>query len=118
MQFTNTSDIIDSRDVIAAIDELNDKYNEDGADKVAVSVVLQPLLDLADVCECNSPDWHNGVALVHESYFTEYTKQLANDGMELKTDWPYNCIDWDAAAEQLKQDYYYVEFDGETYYIQ
>lgn len=30
--------------------------------------------------------------------------------------WPYNCIDWEKAANELKQDYSTVDFEGETYY--
>lgn len=33
------------------------------------------------------------------------------------TEWPLRHIDWDAAAEELKQDYTSVEFDGVTYWI-
>ena len=31
--------------------------------------------------------------------------------------WPYSCIDWEQAAEELQQDYMSVEFDGVTYWM-
>lgn len=56
--------------------------------------------------------------LIHDDYFTQYAQELAEDcGMIGRNDkWPYTCIDWDAAAEELKVDYSTVEFDGHTYY--
>lgn len=31
--------------------------------------------------------------------------------------WPNNCIDWGRAAEELKVDYFEVDYDGVTYLI-
>ncbi len=59
-------------------------------------------------------------ALIHEAYFEDYARQLADD-LALYNDrnvsWPYTCIDWAQAAEELKQDYTSVDFDGETYWV-
>lgn len=58
------------------------------------------------------------LTLIHEDYFTQYAQEWAEAcGMIGKNDkWPYTCIDWYAAAEELKQDYSTVEFEGHTYY--
>lgn len=31
--------------------------------------------------------------------------------------WPFTCIDWDKAAQELQMDYTSVEFDGITYWV-
>lgn len=65
-------------------------------------------------------DWHHGETLIRESYFSTYAQELASDlhGDAIRNaSWPFDCIDWDEAAEKLKQDYTEVEFDGVTYLI-
>lgn len=53
------------------------------------------------------------------SEFQDYAEQLAQDLGRISGDegWPLNHIDWEAAAEALKEDYMEFEFDGETYLI-
>ena len=84
---------------------------------------LKALLALADEAEC-SPDWLYGETLIHEDYFTDYIEELINDCYELPKefnsgDWPWchMTIDYAAAADEAKQDYMEVNFDGATYYI-
>ena len=33
------------------------------------------------------------------------------------SNWPFNCIDWEKAAEELQQDYMSIDFDGVTYWM-
>ena len=84
---------------------------------------LKALLALADEAEC-SPDWSYGETLIHEDYFTDYTEEMINDCYELPKEfnsgaWPWRhmTLDYEAAADEAKQDYMEVNFDGETYYI-
>lgn len=58
------------------------------------------------------------VTLIRDGYFEDYARQTAEDlGLiSSETQWPATCIDWDAAATELRQDYTSVEFDGEDYY--
>ena len=72
----------------------------------------------------SSPDWSYGEQLIHEDYFTEYTEELVNDCWEMPKEfnegkWPWNhmFMDWESAAEELKQDYFTIGVQGETYYI-
>lgn len=62
-------------------------------------------------------DWYP-VTLIKESYFEDYARELADDIGAVSKDatWPNNCIDWEEAADMLKQDYSSLEIDGETYY--
>ena len=84
---------------------------------------LKALLALADEAEC-SPGWSHGETLIHEDYFTDYIEKLINDCYDLPKefnsgDWPWRhmTIDYEAAADEAKQDYMEVTFDGQTYYI-
>jgi hypothetical protein len=113
----NSADIIDSRDIIARIEDLESLMGPDMDDDEAHE--LEALKALAAEAEPYCPDWTYGEALIRDSYFEEYAEQLADDLgiMDPKATWPLNCIDWAAAAEQLKQDYTAVDFDGVTYWV-
>lgn len=55
--------------------------------------------------------------LIHEDSFKEHAQQLADDIHDMNDNcWPFTCIDWDQAADELKMDYSSAELDGETYY--
>ena len=105
-------DIIDSRDVIDRLIDLRDDPDLDIEEYNA-------LRELDREGEQNSEDWEYGATLIHERYFKEYAQELADDIGAIPADqsWPCNCIDWDEAAEQLKQDYTEVQFGEETYYV-
>lgn len=63
-------------------------------------------------------DWPLGETLIRDSYFEDYARQLAEDVGAIHSDakWPCTCIDWKEAADELKQDYSAIEFDGITYW--
>lgn len=164
----NTDDVIDSRDVIARIEELEgerqdcadrideaqEEYDnaETTADRDGVDFVdrerlrseidsaramlaewdrdnteeLKGLEDLAEEAEGCAEDWFYGAQLIRDSHFKDYAQELAedtcpfsrgSDEAKLLESWPYRCIDWRQAAEELKQDYSSVEFDGVTYWV-
>jgi hypothetical protein len=133
-EISNTDDMIDSRDVIARIEELEDdraqvlacvedetrsarELDDWDADNGAE---LAALKSLADEAEGYAPDWHHGETLIRDSYFKDYARDLAEDlhGREaLSGAWPFGCIDWEEAAQELQQDYTSVLFDGVTYWV-
>jgi len=153
----NTQDIIDSRDVIARIEELEGElealqeavteaeeelaeYEDDmkwseehKAAKEALKDAKRELEEWKESEEAEeleklkalagegegSPDWNYGETLIRDSYFTEYAEQLAQDTCDMgkAEDWPFRYIDWEAAAEELKQDYFSIDFDGVDYWI-
>lgn len=107
------ADIMDSRDIIEKITELEsdeDNLDEDDRDE------LKNLRALAEKAS-GSPDWQYGEALIADSYFEEYARDLAEDIGAIQKDatWPNQYIDWDAASDALKQDYMSVTY-GETEY--
>ena len=112
----NSEDIIDSRDVIARIEEL--EAAEDGTDDELAELVT--LRKLAEQASGYAPDWRYGTTLVRDSYFMEYAQQLAEDCSDVdfrKLAWPLTCIDWEKAARELRMDYTAVDFDGVTYWV-
>jgi hypothetical protein len=115
----NNEDVIDSRDVIERIAELEDMNPADFDAAPELRDELHALLALADEASQYADDWKYGSVLVRDSYFTEYAEQLAEDLGMVSRDlsWPLNRIDWDAAADDLKIDYTSVDFDGVTYWI-
>ena len=95
----------------AAKEELQDFKDEYG-DK------LDSLKKLAEEGESAATDWTYGECMIRESYFTEYSMQSIKDCGELPQDIPsYIEIDEEKTAENLKQDYQEIDFDGVTYYI-
>lgn len=127
----NAANILDSRDIIARIEDLRsdrDDYTPDGTktpnpeawalDDPDGAEELAALEKLADQCE-GYGDWEYGETLIADSYFTSYAEELAEDIGAIKRDaeWPLRHIDWEAAAEELKADYMAVDFDGETFWM-
>ena len=122
----NGQDILDSRDVIARIDELESEISDNAdlpedeqVDMEEEKAELKALQALTEKGE-GSADWPHGETLIRDSYFTDYAQDLASDlyGEEIDdAHWPFDCIDWEQAASALQQDYTSVDFDGVTYWI-
>jgi hypothetical protein len=126
---SNRDDVIDSRDVIARLEELTEERQaladaDDatadleawGAENGEELAALHALSDEAS----GYADWTYGASLIRDSYFEEYAQELADDigAIDRNANWPLNCIDWKRAARELRMDYRAVEFDGVTYWIQ
>ena len=139
---SNSDDVIDSRDVIERIDELEteltDAYEGEGnsprltfdewvtnaADDDAHTLQdaareFKALKAVADEAEGYASDWKHGEAMIRDSYFETYARELADDIGAVSKDqsWPNSFIDWEAAADALKQDYTSVDFDGVEYWV-
>ena len=126
---TNTDDLIDSRDVIARIEELEadmedmpphsapvwDNPDYEGWEEREELSILRALAIEGE----GSPDWEHGETLIHHRYFAEYAQELAEDIGAIAHDaqWPLGYIDWTAASDALKIDYLSVDFDGQEYWI-
>ncbi len=141
---SNSDDIIDPRDVIARIEELQDQRDsaKDAAtegptedtsgtwltqDGMLVSdtwteddeTEYQSLKAFASDGEACA-DWSHGEAMIRDSYFVTYAQELADDlgymNGNKAMNWPFTCIDWKQAARELQYDYTSAEFDGVTYW--
>ena len=124
---SNMDDVIDSREIIERIEELEtdlaDGAYSDAEDRAADEAELKALKALAEEASGCS-DWKYGETLIRGSYFEEYTEELINDCYEFPKEfnsgeWPWRhmSIDYEAAAEELKMDYTSVDFDGVEYWI-
>lgn len=116
---TPSEDIIDSRDVIERIAELEAMPFEGlrREDDPEIGEEYAALRDLREQGETLG-DWAYGVALISDDYFVEYAKQLAEDigAIDREAAWPACHIDWAAAADSLQMDYTDIEFCGVTYW--
>lgn len=105
----------DAKDALASAQEaLKDWDESDEGEELA------KLKALADECEGYVGDWRHGATLISEDYFEKYAEELAGEVTEYnpnKVSWPFTCIDWTQAAEELKQDYTSVDFDGVDYWV-
>ena len=117
----NTDNVIDSRDVIERIEELEAELEEAEEDnefaKYENADELATLKELADGDAGTSPCWSHGEILIRDSYFEEYAQELAADCCEMPTHWPLSCIDWEQTVTELQYAYMSVEFDGIDYWI-
>jgi hypothetical protein len=124
-------DVIDSRDIIERLEELEtDRSIAEDESRTALldfddeyGEELEALKALENDANC-SPDWIHGEVLINESYFTDYIEELIKDCYEMPSEidsgqWPYRhmTMDYDSAADEAKIDYIEVDFDGSTYYI-
>lgn len=116
---SNLDDMINSSDVIARIEELLEARPLDTEDNAE----LNALMSLAEEGE-GAADWHYGETLIRDSYFQEYAENLADElgyleqgAQGAQPTWPFTCIDWEKAADELQTDYFSVDFDGITYWI-
>lgn len=124
-QISNSDDIIDSGDIIARIEELEEERQslldnitelqefdegEDGQE-------LQSLKNVAEQGE-GYGDWQYGETLIRESYFEDYCQELCKDIGDIPKELPWyiaNYIDWSGVACEIKMDYTEIDFDGVTY---
>lgn len=86
-EINNSDDVIDSRDVIARIEELEGMDSRDD-DEAAELATLQSLASDGE----GYSDWKYGAQLVRDSYFEDH-------------------------ARELRMDYSSIEFDGVTYWV-
>jgi hypothetical protein len=109
---SNLDDVIDSRDVIERIEALQETSDPEEKEE------LEILEELAEEASNYAADWVYGETLIRESYFTEYVMEMLSDIGDLPRDIPwYIEIDEEKTAENIKQDYTEVDYDGVTYLI-
>jgi hypothetical protein len=153
-EITNSDDVIDVRNVIARVEELetdaecqcgdtrdlhqtvredgqsSEECEHDGCGCLSFYFAdenerneYKRLTVLLDELRGNGgdEDWRGDwypLILVRESHFEDFAREEAESLDLVKSDarWPYTCIDWKQAADELLIDYTSTEFDGVTYY--
>jgi antirestriction protein len=140
----NFADMLDSRDIIARIEWLEED-RETHADRIAAASgyveespeyhallttgradwqatspdadELAALVALAKECE-GVRDWEDGAELIRASYFTEYVQDMLESCGDLPRDLsPCIHIDWEATARDFAYDYMCVEFGDVSYWV-
>lgn len=117
-EITNDMDVIDSRDIIERIEELEALISNNEDDQNDVEE-FESLTKLQVEGELYSEDWQYGSTLIHEDYFEQYMDEMVDDCYSDVLDtanlpfWMNVTYDYDA----LKMDYTAIDFNGETYYI-
>ena len=132
---SNSEDLLDIRDIIARVEELEDaqadyEHDEDGnrtaaewasefADEAAELATLSSLLsDLAGTGGDHEwrGDWYP-VTLIRDDYFEEYARELVEDCGYIAKDFPsWIEVDWKATARNVRMDYTSVEYGDVTYW--
>lgn len=120
-----SADIIDTCDIIERIEQLETIVEEmsdtDSSGKDAFRTESQDLIALMEELKGYGGDeqwrgnWYPST-LIRDSHFRDYAIDLAHDMGELNCKWPYNCIDWDQAARELRLDYSSVDIGGVVYW--
>lgn len=122
---SSSADIIDSRDILQRISELEsligDMQEEDEADSPDLSEEkeeLRLLKALQEECETCTSEFEYGTPLIRESHWVEYCEEMCRDIGDMPRDIPwYIEIDWEATADNIACDYSTVDYDGITYYV-
>ncbi len=115
-----SDDVLDSRDIQERIDELadmladvEDEDRADYADEIDELRIWDELKKATD-----GAGWEYGIVLIRDSYFRQYSQDLAEDigAIDRNANWPLTHIDWAGAADDLRVDYTGVEIDGADYW--
>lgn len=121
-QIDLTADIIDVRDIIARVKELENEVAETEAQAWANRDEYAALTAILDELEDGGGDeqWRGAwypVTLIRESHFVDYVQELLEDCDIIPRNLPhYIHIDWELTARELKVDYSEVTIEGVTYF--
>jgi hypothetical protein len=121
------ADIIDARDIIARVEELENEMEGENPDTAScwenteVGEEWRKLTEILDDLKGEGGDeqWRGDwypVTLICEDHFTEYAEQLVCECYDLGKLPNFVHIDWEATAREVKVDYSEVSVDGFTYF--
>jgi len=111
----DTPDVIDSRDLIALLEELEAMDDEPDA---LDDDELETRDEIRELAEQGITDWIYGATLIRDDYFERYAQEVASDigAIDKEAGWPLAHIDWEAAADALKRYYMQVSYLGVDYW--
>jgi hypothetical protein len=113
---TNDMDMIDSRDIINRVKEIDGNICNGDNSCIDEMESLSNVIDQAEDCG----DFEYGEGLIHKDYFTEYCQELCEDIGDVPRNLPWyieNHINWKGVAREMKQDYMEINFDGVSYFM-
>ena len=122
---SNMDDIIDLDDLQQQLDDFEADVMNDIDEVLALgfdaNVTIEAHEDYEEYAEarefCNEAKGYGDNVAIHASHFPEYAEDFAREVYEIPDHWPFDCIDWDMAADQLTMDYTELEWNGERYFV-
>jgi len=78
-----------------------------------IASIQSELDDLKVLADYQCETYHR-TDTINAGWAQDYADTIG--AIKLGIDWPYNHIDWEAAANELKQDFIEVNFGDETYF--
>lgn len=129
---TNSDDTIDGRDLQRRHEELRDERQDlvdavgEAEENLAADVnVAQNALaqwdadngDELKALDAIENEYSANDTLIRDSYFETHARGEAESLGRSTDGWPFTCIDWERAANELQSDYGSLEFDDVTYWI-
>ena len=115
---TGNEDWLDSRDIQERLEWLESFDDEDLTDEEKEE--YNELYRFRDymIEHYDKDSWFWGFLFIRDEYFTEYAEEFANEigAIDDKQYWLTKHIDWDAVARDMQDDYWEVDFFGNTYW--
>lgn len=99
---------------------LADAESEVESAKVDFSDEESEELEELETLENEVSGFMHGETMIRESDFEDYARELAEDihGRAIRdATWPFTCINWTEAADELRMDYSEVDYQGRTYLV-
>lgn len=93
---------------------------QNAVDAAAIDFDSDEAEELAELEELESEisGFMHGETMIPERDFEQYARQYADDIGDCDDDrWPYCCIDWKQAAEELAMDFSTVTYQGTDYLV-
>ena len=111
-----TADVIDVRDIIERVKELEEPTIEPVKEELAeLTAILDDLKGYGGDEQWRG-DWYP-ITLIRYSYFTEYVREMLADCGDIPANLPhYIEIDWGATVRNIRTDYSSTDIDGVTYW--
>jgi hypothetical protein len=116
------ADIIDVRDIIARVEELETIEPQTEEEKFRNVEEYADLLSILEELEGNGGDeqWRGDwypITLIDAQYFVTYVQELLVDCGEIPKNLPfYVHIDWEATARDVGMDYTSLTINGREYF--
>jgi hypothetical protein len=115
---TGNEDWLDSRDIQERLEWLESFDDEDLTDEEKEEYNELYRFREYMIEHYDKDSWSWGFLFIRDEYFTEYAEEFANEvgAIDDKQYWLTKHIDWDAVASDMQDDYWEVDFFGNTYW--
>ena len=133
MSYIDTRDLIEERDNLKEqiLDDFNDRFNTELESFDEIGTYLddddfksywedeyQQIEAINEIEDEVGGEFEDGCLLIEEDYFEDHVEDMLVDCGYIPKDLPsWIEIDWEATAENVKQDYSELEYKGDTYYF-